>query len=413
MGLGSFGEAFSIRIIGVHLSPVTLKRSRDKILDRKHPWIFSGAIEKVEGNPANGETVQILASGKKIIGTGSFSPSSQIRVRIWSFNPEEKIDSDFFRQKISLASALRKQFIDTSRTNAYRIINAESDGLPGLIVDRYSDYLVCQFLSSGAEFNKENIVEILDDVFKPIGIFERSDVEVRTKEGLQPTQGLLKGTIPEDLIEAQENGLKFLVDIKGGHKTGYYLDQRDNRKLISEFSKGKKVLNCFSYTGGFSVYSLASGAKKVTQVEASSSAIELSYRNFELNNLDSSLVENINGDVFEVLRKFRDERKSFDLIILDPPKFAESVLQVQKASRGYKDINLLAIKLLNPGGILFTFSCSGHISQELFQKIVADAALDSGKEVKIIKQLTQSTDHLISTNFPEGLYLKGLVCSVK
>lgn len=392
------------------MSSIILKKSADTFIKRKHPWIFSGAIEKVEGKPSNGETVQIFTSNKTLVGSGSFSPSSQIRVRVWSFDTEEKIDEDFFRRKILLASEIRKQFIDTSKTNAFRIINAESDGLPGLIVDRYADYLVCQFLSAGAEFNKETIVEILDDVFKPFGIFERSDVEVRTKEGLQPTQGLLKGIVPNDLMEVSENGFKFLVDIKNGHKTGFYLDQRDNRALVSEFSKGKSVLNCFSYTGGFSIYALAAGAEKVTQVEASASAIELSFKNFELNNLDSTLVENINGDVFDVLRKFRDERKSFDLIILDPPKFTESASQIQKASRGYKDINLLAIKLLNPGGILFTFSCSGHISQELFQKIVADAALDSGREVKIIKRLAQSSDHPISLNFPEGLYLKGLVC---
>jgi len=394
------------------LTRVILKKSADSFIKRKHPWIFSGAIEKVEGNPSNGETVKIFTSNKTNVGSGSFSPTSQIRVRIWSFNPEEKIDSDFFRKKILAASETRKQFIDTFQTNAYRIINAESDGLPGLIVDHYSDFLVCQFLSSGVEFNKETIVEILDAIFRPVGIFERSDVEVRTKEGLQPAKGLLKGTVPDDLIEADENGFKFLVDIKEGHKTGFYLDQRDNRKLVSEFSNGKNVLNCFSYTGGFSIYALVAGANKVTQIESSASAIDISSKNIELNNLNSSLVENINGDVFEILRKFRDERKTFDLIILDPPKFAESSSQIQKASRGYKDINLLAIKLLNPGGILFTFSCSGHISPELFQKIVSGAALDSGREVKIIKQLTQSLDHPVSLNFPEGLYLKGLVCIV-
>jgi 23S rRNA (cytosine1962-C5)-methyltransferase len=395
------------------MSSIILKKSADSFIKRKHPWIFSGAIDKVEGDPSNGETVQIFTSNKTPIGYSSFSPSSQIRVRVWSFNPEEKIDADFFRTKISLASSLRENIIDTSNTNAYRIINAESDGLPGLIVDRYADYLVCQFLSSGAEFFKETVIEVLYNIFKPAGIYERSDVEVRTKEGLQPSQGLLKGNPPGDQIEVRENGLKFLIDIKNGHKTGFYLDQRDNRKLISEFSKGKNVLNCFSYTGGFSVYALASGAEKVTQIEASSSAIELSTKNFELNNLNSSLIENINGDVFEVLRKFRDERKTFDLIILDPPKFTDSTSQIQKASRGYKDINLLALKLLNPGGVLFTFSCSGHISPELFQKIIAGAALDSGREVKIIKQLTQSSDHPVSLNFPEGLYLKGLVCCVQ
>lgn len=394
------------------MSSIILKKSADFFIKRKHPWIFSGAIEKVEGNPSNGGTVQIFTSNKTFIGYGSFSPSSQIRVRVLSFDPEEKINGDFFRRKILFADSIREKIIDTSKTNAYRIINSESDGLPGLIVDRYSDYLVCQFLSAGVEANKEIIIEILNDIFKPTGIFERSDVEVRTKEGLQPTQGLLKGIVPDDLIEVLENGFKFLVDIKGGHKTGFYLDQRDNRKLVSDFSKGKNVLNCFSYTGGFSVYALTAGAEKVTQIESSSSALEIANKNIELNGLSLSSVENINDDVFKVLRKFRDEGRTFDLIILDPPKFAESTSQIQQASRGYKDINLLAIKLLNPGGILFTFSCSGHISQELFQKIAAGAALDSGKEVKIIKQLTQSSDHPVSLNFPEGLYLKGLVCLV-
>lgn len=393
------------------MSSVFLKKSADSFIKRKHPWIFSGAIEKVEGNPANGETIQIFSSNKTLVGVGSYSPSSQIRVRVWSFNPEEKIDKDFFRKKFLAASQFRKRIVDTSQTNAYRIINSENDGLPGLIVDRYADYLICQFLSSGSDFHKKIITETLDEVFNPIGIYERSDVEIRIKEGLEPTKGTLSGKEPDDLILISENGLKFSVDVKNGHKTGFYLDQRNNRKLVSEFSRGKNVLNCFSYTGGFSVYALSSGAKNLTQIEASESALDLSTKNIELNNPDDSKIENISGDVFEVLRKFRDERRTFDLIILDPPKFAESESQIQKASRGYKDINLLAIKLLKPGGILFTFSCSGHISQELFQKIVADAALDSGREVKIIKQLTQAADHPVALNFPEGLYLKGLVCS--
>ena len=394
------------------MKSVFLKKSADSFIKRKHPWIFSGAIEKVEGNPLNGETVQIFSSDKRLVGYGSFSPLSQIRVRVWSFNPEERIDSDFFRRKILIASELRNKLIDISQTNAFRIINAESDGIPGLVVDQYADFIVCQFLSASAEFFKEKIIEILHETLKPTGIFERSDVEVRNKEGLQPAKGLLKGTEPDEFIEVKENGFKFLVDIKNGHKTGFYLDQRDNRKLVSEFSKRKNVLNCFSYTGGFSVYALASGAKSATQIEASTSALEIGNKNLKINELNLSAVENINGDVFEVLRKFRDEKRTFDLIILDPPKFAESVSQIQKASRGYKDINLLATKLLNPGGILLSFSCSGHISQELFQKIVADAALDSGREMKIIKQLNQSADHPVSLNFPEGLYLKGLVCFV-
>ena len=391
---------------------IILKKTADSFIKRKHPWIFSGALEKVDGNPSKGETVQIFTSEKKLVGLGSFSPSSQIRVRVWTFNPEEKIDEAFFRGKIDQAKSLREKILNVYTTNAYRIINSESDGLPGLIIDRYGEYIVCQFLSSGVEFFKEVITDILNDMFKPKGIYERSNVDVRKKEGLKSAIGSLRGTEPEDLVEILENGFKFLVDIKEGHKTGFYLDQRDNRKPLSEFAKDKTVLNCFAYTGGFSVYALAFGAEKVTQVESSASALDLSLRNFELNNLNSSSVENINDDVFTVLRKFRDERKTFDLIILDPPKFAESASQIQKASRGYKDINLLAIKLLNPGGILFTFSCSGHVSQELFQKIVSDAALDSGRQVKIIKWLTQSSDHPVLTNFPEGFYLKGLVCSV-
>ncbi|MFI5236597.1 MAG: class I SAM-dependent rRNA methyltransferase [Ignavibacteriales bacterium] len=392
---------------------VILKKSREIILERKHPWIFSGAIEKVDGNPANGETVQVLTSDKKLVGSGSFSSSSQIQVRMWSFNPKAEINPEFFRRKISAAFSLREKIINTSKTNAYRIINAESDRLAGLIVDRYADFIVCQFLSAGAEYFKNTITEILNDIFKPVGIYERSDSVVREKEGLNSATGSLKGNEPEELTEIVENDFKFLVNIKDGHKTGFYLDQRENRKLITDFSNGKQVLNCFSYTGGFSVYALASGAEKVTQIESSSSAIELSHKNIKMNDINPDQVESVNGDVFEVLRKFRDERKTFDLIILDPPKFAESSSQVRKAGRGYKDINLLAIKLLNPGGILFTFSCSGHISTELFRKIIADASLDSEREVKILNHLNQSSDHPVLTNFPEGLYLKGLICHVK
>jgi 23S rRNA (cytosine1962-C5)-methyltransferase len=394
------------------VSSVILKKSADDFIKRKHPWIFSGAIEKVEGNPSNGETVEIYTSAKKLIGKGCYSPSSQIRVRVWSFNPDEQINPDFFKKKIEQSSLLRKQIINSEETDAYRLINAESDGLPGLIVDCYNDFLVCQFLSAGAEFFKSTIVEILKEEFKPEGIYERSDVDVRKKENLEPAKGVLFGNEPDDLIEIKENGLKFLVDIKNGHKTGFYLDQRDNRKMIIDFCRDKTVLNCFSYTGAFSVYALNAGARQITQVETSSYAIEIAMKNIGLNKLDSENVENISEDVFKVLRKFRDEARSFDVIILDPPKFAESVSQVQKASRAYKDVNLLAVKLLNPGGTLFTFSCSGHVSPELFQKIIAGAALDADRNVCIIKFLSQSPDHPVSLNFPEGLYLKGLVCSL-
>ena len=391
---------------------IKLKINRQRSLERKHPWIFSGAIDSIKDSPQNGETVKIVSADGKFLGWGAYSSKSQISVRIWSFVEDEKIDVEFFGRQIKQAIELRTQIVDTTNTNAYRLINAESDGLPGLIVDKYNDFLVCQFLSAGSEFWKEEIVKLLSSILNPTGIYERSDVEVREKEGLNPVAGILYGKEPSDLIEIIENGNKFFVDIKNGHKTGFYLDQGDNRKLLEKFSSGKEILNCFSYTGGFTVYAIKSGADKVINVDSSADALELAEKNITLNEIESSKYENINDDIFKYLRKLRDTNKQFDIIILDPPKFAESVSQVEKASRGYKDINLLAIKLLKKGGLLFTFSCSGHITTELFNKIISDAALDSGRRVNVIKHLTQSPDHTVLTNFPEGLYLKGLICKV-
>jgi len=391
---------------------VKLKKGRDKSFNRKHPWIFSGAIDSVKDININGETVDIISGDGKFLGYGSYSLHSQISVRVLSFNPDDKIDREFFKQKIENADQLRNQIINDNLTNAYRVINAEGDSLPGLVVDRYADLLVCQFLSAGAEFWKKEIVEILSNLFNPSGIFERSDVEVREKEGLQQSKGILSGKTPDEHIEIIENGIKFFVDIDLGHKTGFYLDQRDNRKLLESFSSGSEILNCFSFSGGFSVYALKAGASKVVNVDSSAEALSLAEKNLSLNGIDSSKYENVQEDVFKYLRKLRDTNKQFDVIILDPPKFAESVSQIEKAGRGYKDINLLALKLLKKNGTLFTFSCSGHIVPDLFNKIIADAATDAGREVHILKYLTQSPDHTMLTSFPEGLYLKGLVCKV-
>lgn len=391
---------------------VQLKKGRDKSFNRKHPWIFSGAIDNLKNVSQNGETVDIISADGKFLGYGSYSSHSQISVRVLSFNSVDKINKDFFQNKIESAVKFRKQIIDTETTNAYRIINAESDSLPGIVVDKYADYLVCQFLSAGAEFWKKEIVEILISLFNPTGIFERSDADVREKEGLQKSKGILYGKNPDELIEIIENGNKFFVDVNLGHKTGFYLDQRDNRKMLEQFLFGNEVLNCFSYTGGFSVYAVKARASKVINIDSSADSLMLAEKNFALNGIDSSKYENIQEDVFKYLRKLRDTNKQFDLIVLDPPKFAESVSQIEKASRGYKDINLLALKLLKKNGTLFTFSCSGHIVPELFNKIVADAATDSGREVHILKYLTQSADHTMLTSFPEGLYLKGLICKV-
>jgi len=391
---------------------VKLKKGRDKSFNRKHPWIFSGAIDSVKDVNSNGETVDIISGDGKFLGYGSYSSHSQISVRVLSFNPDEKINLDFFQKRIKVAAEFRKQVINDEKTNAFRVINAESDSLPGLIVDKYGDYLVSQFLSAGAEFWKKEIVEILVSLFNPTGIFERSDVEVREKEGLLPSKGVLFGKEPEELIEIIENGNKFFVDVNLGHKTGFYLDQRDNRKMLEHFASGKEILNCFSYTGGFSVYAVKAGASKVINVDSSAESLAIAEKNFFLNGIDSSKFENTLDDVFKYLRKLRDTNRQFDVIILDPPKFAESVSQIDKAARGYKDINLLALKLLKKNGLLFTFSCSGHIVPDLFNKIIADAAADAGREVHILKYLTQSPDHTMLTSFPEGLYLKGLICKV-
>jgi len=394
------------------MSSVKLKKGRDKSFNRKHPWIFSGAIDSIKDINTNGETVEIFSSDGKFLGYGSYSLHSQISVRVLSFNPEDQIDKNFIQKRVETAAQFRKQIINLETTNAYRVINAESDSLPGLVVDKYGDFLVCQFLSAGAEFWKKETIEILLNIFNPTGIFERSDVEVREKEGLQQFKGILYGKDPEELIEIIENGNKFFVDINLGHKTGFYLDQRDNRKLLETFSSESEILNCFSYTGGFSVYAIKAGASKVVNLDSSLEALSLAETNLTLNGIASSKYENVQDDVFKYLRKLRDTNKQFDVIILDPPKFAESVSQIEKASRGYKDINLLALKLLKKNGVLFTFSCSGHIVPELFNKIIADAATDAGREVHILKYLTQSPDHAMLTSFPEGLYLKGLVCKV-
>jgi 23S rRNA (cytosine1962-C5)-methyltransferase len=392
------------------MQTIILKKTREKSILKRHPWIFSGAIEKISGNPQPGETVIIQAFDGRSLGSGAWSPQSQIAVRMWSFDSQEAIDEQFFQRKLHQSILLRQQLLTNPDTNALRLVNAESDGLPGLIVDKYTDFLVCQFLAAGSEYWKTTIISLLQELIPAIGIYERSDVGVRQKEGLPPTTGLLSGKEPPQLVEIKENGIRFLVDIKNGNKTGFYLDQRENRKRFAEFARNSEILNCFAYTGGFGIYALAAGAKQVTNIETSADALDLLNQNVMLNGLNPDRTDNIKDDVFQTLRRFRDSRRTFDLIVLDPPKFAESQSQLRKASRGYKDINLLAFKLLRSGGILFTFTCSGQMNAALFQKIVADAALDAGRTVKIIGYLSQAADHPIALNFPEGRYLKGLIC---
>jgi 23S rRNA (cytosine1962-C5)-methyltransferase len=333
-------------------------------------------------------------------------------VRIWTFDERDVVDDAFFRQRLERALKSRRELATKQQLTGYRVVNAESDGLPGVIIDRYGDFLVCQFLTVGADLWKDVIVEQIGALVPAKGIFERSDSPVRDKEGLPRRTGLLAGQTPPEAIAFQEGPHHFWVDVAQGHKTGFYLDQRENRFHMDGYADGAEVLNCFSYTGGFSVAALKAGARKVSNVDVSAPALALSQRNHQLNDLHPDCVEHVEADVFKKLRYYRDADRRFDLIVLDPPKFADSRAQVNRASRGYKDINLLAIKLLRTGGHLFTFSCSGLIEPELFQKIVADAALDAGRDAQIVRRLHQAADHPTALNFPEGHYLKGLLCRV-
>jgi 23S rRNA (cytosine1962-C5)-methyltransferase len=388
---------------------ILLRPGREKSLLRRHPWIFASAIHPMDDTPASGTTVDLLSPEGHFLARASYSPISQIRTRVWTF-VDEPVDKDFFRKRIKAGIELRHRLQVEGQGDAYRLIHAESDGIPGLIVDRYGGILVLQSSTAGAEFWKETIADILVEETGIQTIYERSDADVRELEGLQPINRILRGNLSSFIFPIAEHNLNFKVDIQNGHKTGFYLDQRENRRRAGELAKDRDVLNCFCYTGGFSINALANGAKSVVSVDSSADALKLLEENIALNDLHAEKHTSIEGDVFQLLRKFRDEARSFDMIILDPPKFAPTSAHAEKASRAYKDINLLAFKLLRPGGILVTFSCSGGVDAALFQKIVASAALDAGVEATIIEHLSQGVDHPVSLHFPEGAYLKGLVC---
>ena len=385
------------------MAELRLKINREKSVVRKHPWIFSGAVQAVVGNPELGETVKVISAEGEALGYAAYSPHSSIRARMWNFNVRQEIDEVFIANKMRIAISLRNsQNLLNAENDSFRLINAESDGLPGLIVDKYADFLVVQLLSAGPERLKDTIISNLISITGEENIYERSDVEVRKLEGLTLRKGILSGKEPEGPIEIIENKKRFLVDVVTGQKTGFYLDQRDNRRAIGKYAANRQVLNCFSYSGAFTIYTLEGGARHVTSIESSQEAIGLAKKNMVLNDLPEDKISWINGDVFKELRLLRDKGLSFDMVILDPPKFAPTIAQVRSASRGYKDINLLAFKLLNPGGILATFSCSGGIDRLLFQKIIAGAALDAKVDAKILEQLSQGADHPVALNFPEG-----------
>ncbi|MCC6933999.1 MAG: class I SAM-dependent rRNA methyltransferase [Deltaproteobacteria bacterium] len=391
---------------------VVIKQGREKSIERLHPWVFSGAIAKVSGNVSSGDIIQLQNTTGRFLGYGHYSEHSQIAVRVWSFQESVPLDVSLLKNRLREAINFRQQSINTELTNCYRIANSEADQLPGLIVDRYDNFLVCQFLTAGVDSWRQEIVNALCELLNPRGIYNRSDADVREKEGLNLESGVLFGEMPPERVPVLENGHTFLVDVQKGHKTSCYLDQRDNRNLLGQYARGKEILNCFSYSGGYCVYALKNGADKVINVEASAITLDLLKENMSANNIAEDKYETICADVFELLRKYRDKNRKFDIIILDPPKFVESKNALMSGARGYKDINLLAFKLLKPGGLFFTFSCSGHVNSALFQKIVADAAVDAKRSTKIIKRLEQSICHNTSLNFPEGDYLKGLLISV-
>ncbi len=394
---------------------VILKPRRDKPVRNRHPWVFSGAISQVKGSPAPGDIVTLLGSGGHPLALGYWNPRSQIRVRLLSWQLDEPIDAAWWQARLARAINARAPLAHDSQTTAYRLVNAESDGLPGLIVDRYGDHLVLQALTLGIERRKAMLARLLDEMLTPTGIYERSDAEVRVKEGLGLAHGVLCGDAPPDRIEVLEHGQRFYVNVQGGHKTGFYLDQRDNRALLGDLLSavpGAALLNAFAYTGGFAVYAHAAGAGRVVNVDSAADALALARENIALNGHPVDAPDFIEGDVFEVLRTFRAEGRQFDVIVLDPPKFAHSKRDVIRATRGYKDINLLAFQLIKPGGLLMTFSCSGLVSADLFRKVVFGALVDAGREAQVLRCLGAGIDHPVALTFPEGAYLKGLLCRV-
>lgn len=387
------------------MSNVILKPGRDKPVRQRHPWIFGGAIERVDA-AADGDVVEVITHEGEWLARGYLNRRSQIVVRLLTWDQSEPIDDAFWRSRLSRSISARPY------GPARRLVNAEADGLPGLVVDQYGEWLVMQALTLGIDRRKDRIVPLLAELVQPCGIYERSDVDVRAKEGLTAATGAVWGDEPPARIEIEEHGLHFWVDVRRGHKTGFYLDQRDNRLKIRPYVREAEVLNLFSFSGGFAVAALTAGARRVISVDSSAEALALAKENYRLNNLPVDDADFVEADVFSYLRKLRAERRRFDVIIADPPKLAQAQAQIDRASRAYKDLNLISMQLLKPGGYLITFSCSGVVSSDLFQKIVFGAAVDARRDVQIVERLSQAGDHPVLLSFPESEYLKGLVCRV-
>jgi len=390
---------------------IVLKKGKEKAALQRHPWVFSGALEKVKGKPEDGDVVKLFAFDNEFLAYGYYNSNSRVAVRLLEWDEEQTIDKEWYQNRLHQAIASR-QFILSDKTNTCRLVFSEADFLPGLIVDKYADFLSLQILSSGIEKAKNDIVEILKAELQPKGIFDKSDATARGHEGLAVENGLLWGENPPEFLEVKENGIAYNINIAEGQKSGFYCDQRDNRSILASYTKDKKVLDCFSYSGGFSLNSLANGARSITSVDSSALALETLKQNVGLNKFDSDKITAIQSDVNKQLRAFKETGELFDIVVLDPPKYAPSRSALDRAARAYKDLNRLGMLLLEKGGLLATFSCSGAVDIETFKQIIAWAALDAGKEVQIIKQFCQPEDHPVRISFPEGEYLKGLLLRV-
>ena len=392
------------------MAELILKPGKERSLFRRHPWIFEGSVARLNGRARPGDTVEVIDDNGRALARAAWSPHSQIRARVWTFDTQAIVDDAFFKRRVADAVARRTAMPQLAGQDGQRLIHGESDGLPGVIADRYGDTICLQLTAAGPDKWRKAIVGALVKATGVARIYERSDSDVRGLEGLEPVTGWVHGEAPDQPLSIDENGVRLGVDVVGGHKTGFYLDQRDNRLLTRDLAAGKSVLNCFCYTGGFSLQALAGGADSVLSIDSSGPALAGARANLALNpQLDASRAEWQEADVFEALRVFRKEERRFDLIVLDPPKFAPSAAHAERAARAYKDINLLGFRLLNPGGYLMTYSCSGGIGHELFQKIVAGAAVDAGRDARILRRLAAGPDHPIALHFPEGEYLKGLL----
>ena len=395
------------------MADLILKPGKERSVIRRHPWIFAGSVERLEGRARPGDTVLVKDADGRALARAAWSPESQIRARVWTFDCDQSIDHAFIKRAVAASVARRAAHPWLAKQDGVRLIHGESDGLPGVIADRFGAVVVVQLTSAGADKWRDAIVAGLIQATGCSAVYERSDSDVRKLEGLGPVTGLAYGELPEGGLTIVENGVRMEVDVVGGHKTGFYLDQRENRHLTGQLAAGRDVLNCFCYTGGFSLQALAGGARSVISIDSSGPALAAAARNLALNpQLDASRAEWREDDVFQALRGLKAEGRKFDMIILDPPKFAPSAAHAERAARAYKDINLLGLRLLNPGGILMTYSCSGGIGLEMFQKIVASAASDVGVEARIIHRLSAAPDHPIGLAVPEGEYLKGLACQV-